>query len=190
MIFNKHAILFFILSLLLFSCYSLKRSIKEGEPYNKQINWPEAYALDQTQFYIHNKIEINANPEVVWDILINAEAWPTWYKGMENVKILDTNQNRLISDSKLSFKTMGNNFQAQIIEYQPYEKLSWETKNKNLQAVHAWLIIPTEKGCLVVTDESQYGLLAKLQKIFLPKKLKKLHDVWLTELKKKAENNH
>ena len=52
---------------------------------------------------------------------------------------------------------------------------------------HAWLILPTETGCKVITDESQNGWLTFFEKTFQPKKLKKLHDVWLTELKKKAE---
>jgi hypothetical protein len=49
------------------------------------------------------------------------------------------------------------------------------------------LIIPNENGCLLITDEVQKGTLAKLQKIFLPNKLRKLHDVWLGEFKAKSE---
>ena len=47
--------------------------------------------------------------------------------------------------------------------------------------------MPTDTGVRVVTEESQHGFLATLQDIFQPNKLRKLHDVWLAELKKLAE---
>lgn len=53
--------------------------------------------------------------------------------------------------------------------------------------MHAWVIIPTENGYKVVTDESQNGQLARLQKIFLPNKLRKQTDNWIRLLKKGAE---
>jgi len=182
-------IFFFLLSVsfLFPSCYSLKKSVESGKPYNEQINWPKDYGMTETEFYLHNKIEIEASPETVWNILTQAEQWSDWYVGMKNVKVLDSETGIIDGKVDMTFNTMNRDFKATVIEYQPYERLSWETMDDKMMGVHAWLIIPTEKGCLVVTDESQYGTLARLQKIFLPNKLRKLHDVWLEEMKIKAE---
>lgn len=57
-----------------------------------------------------------------------------------------------------------------------------------MHAIHTWLIIPNENGCTVITDETQKGTLAKLQKVFLPNKLQNLHEKWLKGFKEKAEN--
>jgi len=177
-----------ILCLFLFSsCYSLKKSVESGQPYNEQINWPQGYQLNETEFYLHNKIEIEASPQIVWNILMNAEDWPNWYMGMNNVKVVNSDTGIIDGKVDMAFNTMNRDFKARVIEYEPYERLSWETMDDDMMGVHAWLFIPTEKGCMVVTDESQYGKLAKLQKIFLPNKLRKLHDVWLEEMKIKAE---
>lgn len=183
-------LLFITLIIVFSSCYSLKDSIESGKPYNEQINWSNNYKLSETEFYIHNRIEIEASPEKVWNILINAEEWPNWYDGMKSTKVIDSKNGILTSKSKLKFNTMNRDFDGEVIEFEPYERLSWETINPKLNALHAWLIIPTDKGCIVVTDESQKGRLAKLQTIFVPNKLKNLHQFWLTELKKKAESKN
>lgn len=177
-----------LLYLILFSsCYSLKKSIASGKPYNEQINWPEGYGMNETEFYLHNKIEIEASPKIVWEILTNAEDWPNWYKGMKNVNVVDSDAGIIDGKVDMAFNTMNRDFNARVTEYEPYKRLSWETIHPKMMGIHAWLMIPTEKGTLVVTDESQYGKLARLQKVFVPNKLRKLHDVWLEEMKAKAE---
>lgn len=82
---------------------------------------------------------------------------------------------------------MGLNFVSTVKEFEPPYRLSWESKKRSIQGYHAWLIIPTTTGCLVITDESQNGWLTFFEKTFQGKKLKHLHDVWLLELKKRAE---
>ena len=174
-------------AVVLTSCYSTKRAIKKGEPYGEQIRWPAGYELSETQFYIHNQVDIQASPETVWGILIEAERWPDWYEGMRDVKVLNAADGILTDDSQMTFNTMKRDFEGTITEFMPYERLAWETVSDDLSAYHAWLIVPMESGCRVVTAESQHGKLARLQKVFRPHKLKRLHDVWLAELKKKAE---
>lgn len=150
-----------------------------------QINWPEAYHPTKTRFYVHNEIEVNAPPERVWQILLDAENWPEWYVGAKQVKV--RNGDRLDANAVFDWETMGLRFQSTIKEFVPNERLSWESNKKQIQGYHAWLIIPTEFGCKVITDESQKGWLTFFEKIFQPNKLLKLHDIWLSEIKRKAE---
>ena len=175
--------------LCLTSCYSTQKAVSIAQPYGAKINWPADYLPEDADFYIHNKIQINASPEVVWDLLVNAEDWPNWYEGMSNVAILNSDNPQLQATSEVRFTTMNRDFNGFIREFEPYERLAWETKNEKLAAYHAWLIIPNAQGCLLVTDEVQKGKLANMQKLFLPNKLKNLHDVWLVGFKEKAEQS-
>ena len=84
---------------------------------------------------------------------------------------------------------MGLKFESTIKQFEPNRLLAWESQKKSIQCYHVWLIVPTDKGCKVISDESQNGWLTFFEKIFQGKKLKKLHDVWLAALKKKSENN-
>lgn len=153
-----------------------------------KINWPPNYEPSKSKFFVHNEIEIEATPEEVWQILIDAESWATFYKGAQNVKIQDTSQAVLQANSVFRWKTMGLQFDSYIREFVPNSRLSWESKRSNIQGYHAWLIVPQANGCRLITDESQNGWLTFFEKLFQPRKLKKLHDVWLVEIKKKAES--
>ncbi len=152
-----------------------------------QINWPAEYEPSRSKFYVHNEIDINAPRQVVWDILMQAEQWPDWYEGASGVKILGSGTGLLQASSCFQWKTMGLDFVSAIREFVPNERLSWESEKRSIRGYHAWLIIPTATGCRVVTDESQNGWLTFFEKLFQRNKLRRLHDVWLTELKKKAE---
>lgn len=151
------------------------------------IHWPAEYEPANAKFFVHNEIEIAAQPEVVWNILIQATDWPRWYKGAKNVRPINTQDTLLNASSVFSWETMGLSFVSTIKEFVPNKRLSWESKKKSIQGYHAWLIIPTNTGCKLITDESQHGWLTFFEKLFQPKKLYKLHNVWLAEIKKKAE---
>ena len=173
---------------LLSGCYSTKKTVERSKPDSEKINWPAAYDPEEAGFFIHNEIDIEADAQIVWDLLIDAESWPDWYKGMMDVSVKTNTSGMLDSSAVLSFKTMGQFFETVTIkEFDPPYRLSWEATKKDIQGYHAWLIIPTEAGCKVITSETQHGFKASLQKAFLPNKLRKLHDVWLAELKVKSE---
>ncbi len=152
-----------------------------------QINWPAAYAPAEATFFVHNEIEIQAPPAVVWEILIQANQWPDWYVGATHVSVIGAADGRLAAGSRLAWNTMGLRFESEIKEFAPPFRLSWESRKTAIRGYHAWLIIATPQGCRVITDESQHGFLAVMQGIFIPKKLHRLHDIWLAELKKRAE---
>jgi uncharacterized protein YndB with AHSA1/START domain len=149
------------------------------------IHWPANYQPANSSFYVHNQIEINAPAEAVWPILIDAQKWPAWYVGAKNVVIIG--DSLLTDTSVFLWETMGLKFQSAIKEFVPNKRLSWESEKKSIHGYHAWLIIPTPNGCRLITDEAQNGWLTFFEKIFQPKKLYKLHNVWLAEIKKKAE---
>jgi uncharacterized protein YndB with AHSA1/START domain len=157
---------------------------KSDEP---SINWPAGFHPNEAKFYVQNRIDVNAPPEIVWEFLMDAEAWPQWYEGAGKVNIVDPAEQILTANSVFTWKTMGLNFESTIEEFIPNERLSWMSSKKSIQGYHAWLIIPTEFGCTVITEETQNGWLTFFEKIFQPNKLHKLHDIWLAELKKLAE---
>lgn len=178
-----------IITAMLLSVFQIQAqtySRKYIEAENK-IQWPEKFNPKLSDFYVHNEIEINATPQQVWLLLIEAKQWINWYDGIQNIKFEDSTQQDLAKDSKVFWNSMGQSLNNTVTEFVPYERLAWTFEEANIQGHHAWLIIPTETGCKVITDESQTGKLAKLQKIFLPRKLMKQHDKWLRLLKKEAE---
>ncbi|MCC5944710.1 MAG: DinB family protein [Bernardetiaceae bacterium] len=161
--------------------------------YNAQTNlihWPQDFDPQKSKFYIYNEIDIHASPQEVWDILIDAKQWHTFYKGVQKpVVILDSTTNILKNNVAFELKTMGLDLTPKIKEFIAPSRMAWQVESKNLQAYHAWLIVPTQKGCKLITAEAQNGFLTFLQKVFQPNKLLNLHQHWLEVIKQKAEDS-
>lgn len=171
----------------LLACIIFLNSTVSAKMFTDTISWPAKYQPSKSRFYVHNEIMINASPATVWGILIDALEWENWYKGAKNIRFADTNHQQLQANSVMNWQTMGLKFRSTIKAFEPNRLLAWESVKKSIQGYHVWLIIPTANGCKVITDESQNGWLTFLEKTFQRNKLKRLHDVWLTELKRKAE---
>ena len=170
------------------SCYSVTKTVERSYPNSKQINWPDSYAPEESKFFVHNEIFINAPPETVWDVLIKAKEWEDYYEGASDLVLIDNSTGRLNQNSIFTWKTMGLDFTSTIEEFEAPYCLSWASVNKSIQGYHAWLIIPTENGSRLITSEAQHGFMTLPQKLFVPNKLGRLHDTWLEEIKRKSEN--
>lgn len=169
------------------SAQSFSRKYNASE---NKIKWPSNFDPEQSDFYVHNTIEIEASPEVVWRLLIKASEWNNWYDGVQNIQFKDSSQIELMENTKVFWSSMGQDLNNTVTEFMPYQRLAWTFIEEKIQGHHAWLIVPTDKGCKVITDESQTGTLAKLQKIFIPRRLMKQHNDWLLRLKNEAEKNN
>jgi hypothetical protein len=161
--------------------------------YDKSTNlvvWPDEFNPEKAKWYVYNEIEINAKPEVVWNILIDAKKWHTFYKGVQSPVefINDTTATTLKNDLTFKMHTMGLKLEPMMKEFVPNERMAWEVRRNNLTAYHAWVIVPTPNGCRLITPEAQNGFLTFLQKVFQPNKLLKLHDTWLRLIKERAES--
>jgi hypothetical protein len=152
------------------------------------IQWPDSFHPQDANFYIYNEIEIDAPPEVVWNIIIDAKNWHTYYTGVQMpVVFIDSVKTVLDKDVSFRLKTMDLELTPVMQEFIPKERMAWEVNTPKLKAYHAWLIIPTDNGCKLITPETQNGMLTYMQKIFLPNKLINLHEEWLLRIKSRAE---
>ncbi len=162
-------------------------SVLAAWPAAERIRWPGDYEPDRAVFHVYNEIEVRAPAAKVWDLLVEAEAWPTWYEGAADLKLTDPRGGRLAPDAVFTWRTMGLELESRVKEFEPGARLAWESRKPVIRGYHAWLLIPTDTGCRVVTAESFHGLLGYLQRIFVPKRLHRLHETWLRELKRRAE---
>ena len=153
----------------------------------ESIRWPGAYDPENAAFFVHNQIEIEAPADVVWDILVHVEDWPNWYAGATDLTVNRGKHGRVTADSTVRWKTMGLRFDSKVREFEPPARFAWESRKAVIQGYHAWLLIPTADGTRVITEESFNGFLAYLQGTFIPQKLHGLHQIFLEELKRKAE---
>nr|WP_315170008.1 DinB family protein [uncultured Flavobacterium sp.] len=161
---------------------------RKYDPSTNLVVWPEEFNPSKAKWYVYNQIEINAKPEVVWDILIDAKKWHTFYRGVQSpVEFADTTATTLRSGLTFSLHTMGLHLVPVMKEFVANERMAWVVRRGNLTAYHAWVIVPTANGCKLITPEAQNGFLTFMQKVFQPNKLLDLHEHWLEVIKARAE---
>jgi len=153
----------------------------------EKIIYPEKFAPENSPVFVRNEIHINASAEKIWFWLTNATTWHEWYFNASNVELINQQEKHLLSTTTFKWKTFGANLKTDVAEFVANERIAWIARGTGILAYHAWLIIPRENGCTVLTEETQHGLLCRLQKLFMPKRMYNYHQIWLEGLKKKCE---
>lgn len=155
---------------------------------SEQIIFPPAFSPVNAPVFVHNEIDINATPEKLWYWLTNAVTWQQWYINASRMNLFNQSDQHLLAGTKFTWKTFGVNLKSEVQENVVNERLARNATAPGIRAYHAWLIVPTAKGCKVITEETQQGLLCRMGKLFTPNRMYKYHQIWLEGLKRKAEN--
>lgn len=151
-----------------------------------EIRWPNHYEPSRCPVHVRNELDMAASPECVWAWLIRPMLWPDWYANSANVEILEGPGPDLKEGTLFRWKTFGITIESTVLECVPDERIAWEAHAFGIDVYHAWVLQPSAKGCLVVTEETQHGWLARLGTIFMPNRMHKYHQLWLEGLENKA----
>jgi hypothetical protein len=152
----------------------------------RQIRWPDRYHPQRCPVHVRNELDMAAAPEPVWAWLIYAPLWPTWYDNSSDVTLLDQDEPRLRPGTRFRWRTFGVTVTSTVLEYAEGERLAWDAQGIGVDAYHAWVLEPSERGCRVLTEETQYGWLARLGGVVLPNRMHKHHQRWLEGLERQA----
>ena len=153
------------------------------------INFPSDYHPSKCPVFVSNEITINAPKEDIWFWLTNITTWPDWYNNASNIQLLNQKDGHLNSHSKFKWRTFNTNIESTVQDFETHRSLAWDAHGLGLHAYHAWLIIPNDYGCKVITQETQKGWLSRLGKFFAPNQMYDQHQIWLEGLKRKAEHH-
>ncbi|CAF3992840.1 unnamed protein product [Adineta steineri] len=154
------------------------------------IRWPEEFQPDRCAVHVRNELEIAAPASHVWSWLVHARLWPTYYDNSHNVVfVTDTDSSILRENTRFTWRTFDVNLQSQVREYVEGERIAWDARGLlGLYVYHAWLIIPRdEHNCLVITEEAQHGLPARMSKLFFRNRMYTQHQRWLEQLQLMAK---
>ncbi len=150
------------------------------------IRWPAEHDPTDAGVYVVNELSMEAPPAVVWAWLARAPLWPEWYPNSKDVVLQGPDKN-LKYGTQFRWNTFGVNIASTVLEFEPYESLAWDSQAFGINAYHAWLIEKTETGCHVTTEETQSGIMARLQKLFMPNRMQQQHQIWLERLAEMAK---
>jgi len=158
--------------------------------YDKVI-WPRRYDPTTSALYALNDIDVQAPPEVVWKLLVDAENWSSYFPPENQVRI-HGKEELLELGTTYSRVTVGFPMTLTVTEHEPFARLAWETTvdgdDTGSSAYHGWVITPTNTGCHVLSEETQQGpfFLEELGRK-QPGALYRYHQDWVERLARAAE---
>ncbi|PUB24915.1 uncharacterized protein YndB with AHSA1/START domain [Promicromonospora sp. AC04] len=125
-----------------------------------KVSWPDEFHPRISAIYGLNDIDIDAPPEIVWKLLVDAENWHTYFPPENQIKIT-TGTPELELGSEYSRFTVGFTMRCVVTEFEPFRRLAWRTSvdgdETRSTAYHGWVITPTSTGSHVLTEETQQG---------------------------------
>jgi len=104
------------------------------------------------------EIEIDAAPEVVWDVLAAVESWPSWNPDVKSVAV----EGSLLEGSSFRWKAGPSTIRSTVRRLDRPRLIAWTGRTLGIRAVHVWQLEPRDGKTLVRTEESYDGLVARL----------------------------
>ncbi len=149
------------------------------------IRWPPRFRPGIAPVHVRNELTVAAPPAAVWAKLIRATGWPDYYANASRVR-LDGGGDDLSAGATFRWRTFGVDLVTTVEAFDAPTRIAWLARGVGVEAYHAWLLAPAGTGTHVVTEETQYGALARLGALVMPRRMHDWHQKWLEGLARAA----
>jgi hypothetical protein len=117
---------------------------EDGTKRYPDIHWPDGFHPEQADLFAHNEIVVRASCKTVWDHIIEAEKWPSWYSNSHNMKLLNSADGKLHEDTRFSWDTFGLHVECRIGEFVASSRIGWFGDSNGANAYHTFLLLKVE----------------------------------------------
>jgi hypothetical protein len=128
-------------------------------------------------------IEIAAPPDVVWEVLTEFDRWPQWNPDVKSMSF----EGPLTPGSEFRWKAGPGTIVSTLEQVEPPRFIRWRGRTMSIRAIHEWRLQAQDGGTAVETEESFFGLLARLLRRPLQKTLDRSLADGLEHLRREAE---
>ncbi len=128
-------------------------------------------------------IDIDADADVVWDVMTSVEAWPTWNPDVKEAVV----HGPIAEGVRFEWKVGPGRIRSVFRRVDRPNVLGWTGKTLGIPAVHVYRLETLGDTTRVVLEESWDGLLARVFRGTLQKTLDRAVATGLTALKSEAE---
>ncbi|MFI6130672.1 SRPBCC family protein [Micromonospora sp. NPDC051141] len=139
--------------------------------------WPPGREPARCPVHTRNEAFVPLPPQAVWQRLVDATAWPSWYPNARRVVV--TGAPVLGPGVEFRWTTLRVRVRCVVDRWEPYRLLGWTGRAVGSSGHHRWVLTPAPGGTRVVTEETQTGLLPHLAAPVLTRSLLRWHQRWL-----------
>jgi short-subunit dehydrogenase/uncharacterized protein YndB with AHSA1/START domain len=141
---------------------------------------------------VHNEIVIPASAERVWDLLSDVGKWPSWYRACKWVRVESTGDAASTSGTArpLSFRWKAHpvELRSTVVAADRPHTFAIVADARGLHADRTFTLRPTPNGLgtVVVSHETQVGLLPWLGRVIIAPRLRAANQVMFEDLSRAA----
>jgi hypothetical protein len=132
-------------------------SNEDGAKRCADIHWPDGFHPEQADLLAHNEIVVKASCKTVWDHIVEAKKWPSWYSNSHEIKLLNSTDGKLHEDTHFSWDTFGRHVECRIGEFVASSRIGWFGDSKGTNAYHTFLLLKVDEGRHIITEEVVKG---------------------------------
>ena len=145
--------------------------------------WPDGFDPQRNPVFAHNEIDIEAPATDVFGVLIDAQAWHTFYPNASGVVMAAGSAGRLAAGSRFEWTTFGTRQRSRVTVFEPSVALGWTADSPGTHAFHRWILDHRGGSTRVITEECQHGPVAFLDRYWMNRSLHAAHQLWLERLR-------
>lgn len=139
---------------------------------------------ENAQAIARSKVQIDADPESVWNVLTDLENWPKWNPDVKNVEMGPN----FVVGSEFKWKAGPGTITSKLQVINKPKLLVWTGKTLGIHAVHVWKLKPINGQTIISSEESWEGLIVSILAGKMKKTLEKSTESGLKYLKQELEN--
>ena len=155
--------------------------------------WLRPVTTPKPLIEVINERIISAPAEHVWDLLTNVERWPSWYRACKWVRVEKTAGPTGNTARPLSFRWKAHpvTLRSTVIRSDRPRTFAFTADGLGVHADRTFTLHPTPGGAstVIVSYETQVGLLPRLAKKYLATRLHAANDVMFEDLARAAERS-
>lgn len=126
---------------------------------------------------------IAARPSLVWDVLARIEDWPDWNPDIQSMRIDGPVQ----VGTTFRWKSGGMSIRSILRVVEPLRVIAWSGEAPGIRAMHVWRLSADRAGTMVWTGETFDGMLPRLFRKQLMRKLSEALDDSIVALRAECE---
>ncbi len=153
--------------------------------YEPTFAWPPGFSPNEARLYLRNELDMDAPRASVWAALVAAPQWTSWFPNATGVE-LPVGSETLGPEMRFKWTQTGVRLETVVVEFVPERRIAWRARSPLIDAYHTWDLSPSERGCLVITDETQNGIMPTLLGFAMKPRMLAIHDLWLRNLESRA----
>ena len=132
-------------------------------------------------------IEIDADPQRVWDVLVAVESWPQWTASMTTVKLVNPQPLGLGSSVAIKQPRLAPTVMT-VDEYVGGRSFAWSSRMKGLRTTADHRVEPAVTGSRVTLTLKQTGPLAGVVGLAYGRMIRRYVHMEASGLKRRAES--